>query len=248
MTESPTVLAVTFAAFVLGGIVKGTIGMGLPTASIGVMSLVLPPGKAAALLAVPSLVTNVWQYLSGPSRLAVLRRMAVMLLGVCVGILSGAGLLTAETSGRAVIALGACLVAYGIIGLTGVRLVVSKRTELWLAGPVGLATGLVTAATGVFVIPAVPYLQALDMERDDLIQALGLSFSVSTIVLSITLARGGVLGGSIAALSCAALAPAVIGMMLGAWLRRRISQPAFRVCFFAGMLLLGLHLASRALL
>jgi hypothetical protein len=28
---------------------------------------------------------------------------------------------------------------------------------------VGLATGLVTAATGVFVIPAVPYLQALGL-------------------------------------------------------------------------------------
>jgi len=47
--------------------------------------------------------------------------------------------------------------------------------ELGQALPlIGLATGLVTGSTGVFVIPAVPYLQALDLDKEDLVQALGL--------------------------------------------------------------------------
>jgi uncharacterized membrane protein YfcA len=246
MTESPSTLAIAFAAFVVGGLVKGVIGMGLPTTAVGVMSLILPPGKAAALLAVPALVTNVWQYVTGPNRMAVLRRFALMLIGVCAGILAGAGRLSGDAAGEAVVALGVCLILYGLIGLSGLRLVVPPRMERWLSPPIGFVTGLVTAATGIFVIPAVPYIQALDLERDDLIQALGLSFSVSTIVLSITLMHDGILQSSVAVASAVALVPALLGMVLGGWLRRLISPPTFRICFFAGMVVLGAHLASRA--
>ena len=84
-------------------------------------------------------------------------------------------------------------------------------------GPlVGAVTGLVTAATGVFVIPAVPYLQALGLSRDVLVQAIGLSFTVSTVAL----AAGLMLNGqySTAALSGSALMllPAVLHARAGA--------------------------------
>ena len=75
----------------------------------------------------------------------------------------------------------------GPIGL----LVIQRSLE---RGPaIGLATGLVTAATGVFVIPAVPYLQALGMEKEELVRALGISFLVSTIALAVALGSSGAL-------------------------------------------------------
>jgi hypothetical protein len=59
---------------------------------------------------------------------------------------------------------------------------------------VGAITGLTTAATGVFVIPAVPYLQAIGFEKEELVQALGLSFTVSTMALAFNVAfEGGLL-------------------------------------------------------
>ena len=57
-------------------------------------------------------------------------------------------------------------------------------------------TGIITAATGVFVIPAVPYLQAIGLEKDQLVQALGLSFTVSTLALAANIARAGALNVS----------------------------------------------------
>ena len=45
-----------------------------------------------------------------------------------------------------------------------------------------------------------------------------------------------------------ALAPALAGMFAGQWLRSRVSPATFRLCFFVGLLALGLHLASRAVL
>ncbi len=187
--------------FLLAGLVKGLIGLGLPTVSIGLLSLVMAPAQAAALL-VPSLVTNVWQLAAGPRFLALARRLWPMMLAICIGTWVGAGILT---GGGARMALGGALAAHAILGLTAVRLTVPVHAEAWLSPLVDAVTG----ATGVFVIPAVPYLQAL-----------GLSFTVSTVALGSALAGGGALGLSVAT-SIVTLLPALGSMLFGQYVRSR---------------------------
>ena len=171
-----------------------------------------------------------------------------MMAGVVAGTLAGSGLMQGDTAGRATVALGVALIVYAALGLSALRLTVAPRTERWLGPVVGAATGLVTAATGAFVVPAVPYLGALGLAKDDLIQALGLSFTVSTVALAAALAQGGSFQAQAAGASLLALAPALLGMVLGAWVRSRVSEKVFRRCFFFGLLALGAHLALRALL
>jgi uncharacterized protein len=128
------------------------------------------------------------------------------------------------------------------------RFSVAPAAEWWLAPLISALTGLVTAATGVFVIPAVPYLGSLNLDKEDMIQALGLSFTVSTIALAASLAAGGAFAlGDIGA-SILALAPALLGMAAGGAMRGRFSEQTFRRVFFGGLLVLGAHLASRAML
>ncbi|MBP0599647.1 sulfite exporter TauE/SafE family protein [Herbaspirillum sp. LeCh32-8] len=244
MDMNATVLAACLAVFLLAGFVKGVIGLGLPTVAVGLLSLVMPPVQAAALLIVPSMVTNVWQLLAGGAFLALARRLWGMLVGIVIGTLAGSGFMGADGGRRAIIALGAALVVYAVAGLASFKFSVPAGQEKWWSPVIGLATGLVTAATGVFVIPAVPYLQALNLERDELIQALGLSFTVSTAALAINLGQGGAFGGSVAGASAVVLLPALLGMAVGTWVRGRVKAQTFRRCFFAGLLLLGLHLAS----
>jgi uncharacterized protein len=97
------------------------------------------------------------------------------------------------------------------------------------------------------MIPSAPYLQAIGLEKDELVRALGLSFTVSTLALAVALVHDGALQTSVASASVLALAPALIGMMLGQRLRARVRSETFRICFFAGALLLGAHLVVRAL-
>ena len=54
------VLVAVCSTFLLAGFVKGVIGLGLPTISMGLLSMVMPPAQAAAILVVPSFVTNAW--------------------------------------------------------------------------------------------------------------------------------------------------------------------------------------------
>lgn len=243
MLSDTHVLAAAALVFVFAGFVKGVIGMGLPLVGMGLLSLLMAPAQAAALLIVPSLVTNVWQLASGPSFIALSRRLWSMMLGIALGTWAGGGLLAGDVNGRAELGLGAVLVLYAALALAKIRMGVSPRAERWWSPLIGAATGLVSAATGVFSVPSVPYLEALALERDDLIQALGLCFTVSSLMLGIGLARDGVFEASLAGASLLALAPALAGMSVGQWVRLRVSPATFRLWFLVGLLVLGLHLA-----
>lgn len=240
-------LAFTGAVFALAGFVKGVIGLGLPTIAMGLLSLQLAPAQAAALLVVPSFVSNVWQLVGHGGLGALLRRLWPMLAGVCAGTWLGAGWLTGGMSRAAGAALGIALVAYALMGLLLKPWRLRPGLERRLSPLVGLATGLVTAATGVFVIPAVPYLQALGLEKESLVQALGVSFLVSTLALAATLGGGGALPAPVLAASAAALLPTLAGMAIGQRLRRRAQPERFKRWFFAGLLALGAWLVARAL-
>ena len=241
-------IVVATLAFLLAGFVKGVIGLGLPTVSMGLLTLVMAPAKAASLLIVPSFVTNVWQLAAGPSFWRLARRLWPMLAGIILGTLAGTGLLTGSHAGQAAVALGLMLLLYAGLGLTSMRFSVAPAAEWWLGPLIGALTGLATAATGVFAIPAVPYLGALDLDKEDMIQALGLSFTASTLALAAALAAGGAFAPGDVGVSTAALAPALIGMAAGGAMRSRFSERTFRRIFFGGLLVLGAHLASRAVI
>lgn len=236
------------AVFIFAGIVKGVIGLGLPTISMGLLSIVLPPVQAAAILVLPSFVTNVWQMLSGGALARVLRRQWTMMLGVCVGTWGGLGLMTGSTARFGTAFLGVALGLYALTGLAAIRLSVPRTWEAVLSPLIGAITGLITAATGVFVIPAVPYLQAIGLEKEELIQSLGLSFTVSTAALAVNVVAEGGLRLPVATEAFAALGLACVGMWMGQLLRERLSPIAFRRTFFAGLLILGCYLAIRALI
>jgi len=84
--------------FMVAGLTKGVIGLGLPTISMGLLAVVIPPVEAAAILVLPSFVTNVWQMVAGPSLMVVVRRLWPMMLAVCLGTWAGAGLITGATA------------------------------------------------------------------------------------------------------------------------------------------------------
>ena len=228
--------------FVLAGMIKGVIGLGLPTVAMGLLGLAMAPTQAAALLIIPATLTNIWQLAFGGHLSALAKRLWPMLLAIFIG--TGAGTLWVGMSGGhwVVRGLGAALLLYALSGLFLPTVRVGRRSERWLGPLCGVLTGVITSATGVFVIPAVPYLQALGLSKDQLVQALGLSFTVSTLALAGGLLWHGALGGGELSASLLALIPAMLGMWLGQSLRQRISALWFKRVFFVGLGLLGGHL------
>ena len=178
--DAASTLAAIAGAFLLAGFVKGVIGLGLPTVSIGLLGLLMTPAQAAAVLVVPSLVTNIWQAAVGGGLLALARRLWPLLAGICVGTALGVVFLPRDDNGRATVWLGLALAIYAALGLVKVEFSVPRHAETWLGLLMGAATGAITVATGIFVMPGTPYIQSMEFDRDRLVQALGLSFTVST--------------------------------------------------------------------
>ena len=242
-----THIALIAATFLLAGFVKGMIGMGLPLVAVGLLGLVMAPAQAASLLIVPSMVTNVWQLAVGPGLRPLVRRLWPMLLCVAMGTLVTSGFIAGDAVGAKII-LGVALIVYAVIGLAAFHPTVPPRAERWLGPVTGLVTGAISGATGVFSVPSVPYIQGLGLEREALIQALGLSFTVSTVALAAGLAAGGAFDTSTLTGSVLVLAPSLAGMFMGQWVRVRVHPTWFRRCFFVGLLALGADLALRAAL
>ncbi|OON35678.1 hypothetical protein BTJ39_22175 [Izhakiella australiensis] len=246
MNDTQILLLTLSVTFVLAGLVKGVTGMGLPTVAMGLLGSVMPPADAAVMLIIPSLVTNIWQLFSASAIGPLWRRLRTMMLGIVLGTVSGAALLTRVDPRWSGLALGSALIGYGSYALLSPSVTVKSAVEPWLSPVIGLITGVITGATGVFVIPAVPYLQALKLDKNALVQALGLSFTVSTLSLAGGLFSQRAFAGELLALSALALVPALAGMALGQRIRERISPRRFRQCFLLFLLLLGLELVLKA--
>ena len=141
----------------------------------------MPPAQALAIVIVPAIVTNIWQTFVGPYLRDIIRRLWPLMVGTVIGIWLSGGLLTGPYARYGAIVLGVLLVIYAIIGLEQIQLHCrAARNEKWIGGIVGLVTGVVSAATGVQVIPSMPFMQAIGMEKDELVQALGVFFTVAT--------------------------------------------------------------------
>jgi hypothetical protein len=175
----------------------------------------MPPAQAAALLIVPSTLTNLWQLAAGGHLRALMRRLGPMLLMIFVGTLLGsAGWASTVAPGRA--RLGGALVVYALYGLIGPACAWPRPRAL--AGPLcGLVTGWSRRHRGVRdACRALPAEPRPEPRRDD--PGLGLSFTVSTLALA-GLAGQEVLDGQALGASLLVLAPALLGMLAGTWLR-----------------------------
>ena len=107
----------------------------------------------------------------------------------------------------------------------------------------GSANGLITGATGVLTIPMVPYMEALRLERDALVQLMAMLFCTSALALALTLAETGRYDENLRNLSLWAIGPALAGVLAGEWLRARMSAERFRKWLLVALAGVGAKLA-----
>jgi uncharacterized membrane protein YfcA len=247
MSDSYAIIAITLT-FLLAGAVKGVIGSGLPTIAIGLLTAVIGLHPAMALMLAPTIVTNIWQALIGGHFRTVLVRAWPFFLVATGSIWLGAMALTRVKVSVLSALLGLLLAVYGALGLFARPISVRKGAETWAGLVAGFFNGAFGGMTGAFAFPGVPYLQALGLTRDQLIQAMGMLFTASTVALALALGGQNLLNLDVGLASVLAILPALAGMMLGQQLRKLLSEARFRRVFFSAQIALGGYIVLRALL
>ena len=229
--------------FLLAGFVKGVIGLGLPTVSMGLLAVAMPPAHALAIVIAPGVLTNIWQTFAGPYFLGIVKRLWPLLLGLAIGIRLDGDMMTGPYARYGTVFIGVLLVTYAIVSLRKFTVTVRPQDEKWVGGVIGLTTGVISGATGVQVVPSMPFMQALGMKKDELIQALGVFFTVATLVQAFNLSAAGLLNELTALPGVIALAGSFTGMAIGQTVRTRLEPDTFRRWFLISMIVLGIYLA-----
>ena len=246
MTTSQIIFGL--AVFLLAGTVKGLVGLGLPTITIALTSLVLPLPEAIALIACrPSSPT------SGRPRSAASSGSSCAASGrsscrSAIALYLTMWLVGQKGPNWAFLVLAAVLIVYSGLGLLRIRLHIHADLEKPLAPVIGVVSGFVAGLVGVPVVPLMPYLQGARHQADRAGADPGRRAVRHVAHAHRLAAQFGLLDGPRAVVSAAAVVPALAGMWLGQQIRLRLSIEQFRLAVFWALLLTGVYtFASRVL-
>ena len=239
-------LILVFATFMVAGLVKGTVGLGLPLVAVTVLALPLGLREAIAVVLIPGVVTNFWQALAGPYFRSLSRRLWSFMLMCIIGTWIGANILSFASQTVLMTLLGTLIVLYSLFSLSRPQIKPPGRAEPVLAPLAGGLAGILYGMTSIFLIPGILFLQALGLKKDELVQALGMVFILLNLSLITAFVEKGFFSIEAAMLSTFALVPAAMGVYLGQRLRHRISEQRFRTIFFYVLLVMGLYFVISA--
>ena len=243
----PSTVIVILGTFLFAGMVKGIIGLGLPTISLALLTIATSLPTSMALLLVPSLVTNIWQAAVGGKLREILTRLWPLFLTAAFTVWFGVLVLSSVELTLLSALLGALLMIYAVINLSGYRFNLNTRHEWWVGFLAGSVNGILTGMTGSFVVPGVFYLQSIGLRRDMLIQSMGILFTVSTLALMFSLQGNELLTLELGVWSSVSVVPAIFGMVIGQRIRKELSEKTFRKLFFLIILAIGTYIVVTAM-
>jgi uncharacterized membrane protein YfcA len=241
-------IAFGLAVFLLAGTVKGLVGMGLPTIVIALTTLVLPLTESIALIALPTIITNIWQAAVGGNFWRILKRQWILIVPLAACLYLTMWFVGQKGPNWAFLLLGAVLVTYGGLGLLRVRPRVPPDLVKPLSPVIGAISGFVAGVVGVPIIPLMPFLQAQDLKPSETVQTLGIVLCATSLTLTFSLLSVGLLDGQRAVVSAVAMIPAMAGMWFGQAIRKRLSVEQFRLAVFWALLLTGVYTFTARLL
>jgi uncharacterized membrane protein YfcA len=248
----PLILLAATAIMAFGGFVKGAVGFALPMIGIGGIGSFMPAQETVAILIFPTVLTNFWQTMRqgiGPAveTLGSFWKLN-LLLGLTIGL--AAQWVPDIPSAALFVFLGVLISGTAALQLAGWRPhaphEAGPRTLLEIA--VGLVAGVCGGLSGVWGPPVLFFLIALDLEKTHQIRAIGLAFTVGSVVLVPAHLASGLLNGMTLPFSLAMCLPVVVGMVAGLKCQDRMDQRVFRRMTLVVLCLAGLNLLRRGLM
>jgi uncharacterized membrane protein YfcA len=239
-------LAIVGAAFFLSAFAKGMTGLGFSTACLPILALAIGHKATLPLLLVPSIASNIIVMVEARHFGASVRRFWLLFLSAVPGLVLGLFLLTVLDQAESGGVLGAVLFVYGVFALGNPGFRLPDRLEKPLAPVTGFLTGAINGLTGSQVMPVLPFMLALRMNRDEFVQAINCSFTFSSLVMAVGLSKIGLMTPDTALVSALGLVPVYVGIRLGGMVRRRLTNEIFRRLVLYMLMAGGMLLVLRA--
>ena len=234
-------------AYVVAASIKGLTGIGFSTSCLPIMALRLDLKVAIPLVIIPSIVSNIVVMIQAGHFREALRRFWPLYVSSVPGLLIGLSILVAINTVVSKAILGLVLIAYALWALSNKSFSLSDQWERTLKLPTGFFTGFINGLTGSQVMPSLPYLLSLNLHKDDFVQAINISFTLSSFVMLVGMNRLGYLPSLTLQLAVGGLVPVLTTVYLSGRLRKRLTGELHRRLVLGFLLIMGLILLLKVL-
>jgi hypothetical protein len=220
--------ALCILAFVLGGTVKGALGVGLPLVAMPLLSLWISPAQAIALLIAPVLISNLWQSVEGGRWRTTLRRFKWLILAQMLATVATVRMtLSLSTNQLNVMVALAILLAVTLMAFKPTLRVTPKKEGVVGIG-IGLFSGLMGGVSSLMGPVVITYLVSLKLDRDTFVGSISIIYLTGALPLYVAMFAFHRIGLLEFGLSVLALAPMGVGLWLGKALRQRLNEQVFQ--------------------
>lgn len=235
-------VAVIFATYAFAATAKGITGLGFSTTCLPILVLFMGLKDALALVVVPSICSNLVLMRQAGRFGETVKRFWPMLLALLPGLALGLWILSRIDGVQAGAVLGVMLLLWCAFSVAKPDLSLPPKLERPLAPVSGCLTGFINGVTGSQVMPAVPFLMMLNMERNLFVQAINCSFTLSSIVMAIGLGGLGLFDLQDLVISAIGTCFVFLGLQVGTAVRGRLSERLFRNAVLAMLTVMSLSL------
>jgi uncharacterized membrane protein YfcA len=241
-------IAIVFVAYFISAFLKGISGLGFSTICLGLLTIFLDPKLAIPLVFIPSLSSNLIVMIEVGHFFESLKRFWLLILSALPGLVIGMVFLNNSGSDGPRFILGTIMLIYSMWALRVEILHLSERLEKILLVPVGVISGMVNGITGSQIMPIMPFLLSLKMDRNVLVQTMNCAFTFNTLVMIMGFSKIGLYKLPVISLSIVGIIPVALGVCLGGRIRRKASEAMFRRMVLGFLMVMGTILILRVLL
>jgi len=226
--------------FFLGGLVKGTIGVGLPTVTLTLLSFFFDIKDSISFILIPVILTNLVQMLDGKELKSIFQQTKFFLVTSVVFVIPGFLVLRAINSNTILLILASLLVLNSCLVLFNKIITIKRHTSFQTQFWIGALTGITTGVTSIYTMPFIFLIQSLKFNKDKLIQLMGLSFFLYSLTQFTLFYSFSMINEKVLLFSSVACVPIILGVISGKYLRKVLSEKAFRLLFNYMLLISGI--------
>jgi len=243
----PGIVAWCFLALALGGFIKGALGVGTPLLTVPMMALVLPPQVAVAIMAIPVVVANLWQFAQAGNSGAAARRFWPAFIAILAGTWIGVNILASLDDRALLIVVGIAVIVFAIMQGSRFRIQLADA----MVKPAGIffggASGLIGGISSFFGPMLITYLISVrDLDKNQFVSSISFLYVSAVLPWALMLYIYGILDGPVLMYSVFATIPVTLGLLIGQRIRKHISDARFRYLVIGILVISGVSMLWHA--
>lgn len=246
MYNDPTIIIIIILAVLAGGLVKGTLGFGMPMVALPIIAFIIPPTTAMILLCAPIFLTNFLQikFRQGVSSY----RFLPMFLCLIIGLIIGARLILEIDVNTITQIIAVSIIFAALVNCFGIKIKnINKNHENTITSLIGFGSGILGGLSTFYGPPMLAYLVAVDLPKEKFVRTVSTMYFIGSFPLYGSLIYYGFATKEDLIFSLILIIPAFIAQQVGTKIRDKFNQKQFRICILITLIILGFSLLVKTL-